>query len=192
MKAKAIFDYFLAFLLLLIFLPVILILILIATIDTAQSGLFIQTRIGKNATPFSIYKIRTMKGNQESDITTNKTHRITPIGNFIRKTKIDEIPQLFNVLLGQMSFVGPRPDVPGYADCLKGEDKLILTVKPGITGPAQLKFKNEEEILNLQDNPKKYNDEILWPEKVKINLEYVKNHSFLLDLKYMLSTLFNF
>lgn len=190
MKTKAVFDFLLALLLLPLVLPLILLLFLIAFVDTGQSGFFIQNRIGKNAKVFKIYKIRTMKGNQESDITTSKTHQLTRIGKFIRNTKLDELPQIFNILLGQMSFVGPRPDVPGYADLLKGDDRIILTVKPGITGPAQLKFRNEEEILNLQQNPVKYNDEVLWPEKVKINVDYVNNWSFAGDLKYMLKTVF--
>jgi len=90
-----------------------------------------------------------------------------------------------------MSFVGPRPDVTGYADQLRDEDRLILKVKPGITGPAQLKFRNEEELLNKQDDPKKFNDEVLWPEKVKINLDYVKNRTFIADMKYLWNTVFN-
>lgn len=190
MRVKNLFDFLLALLLLPFLFPIIFILIILSTVDTGQFGLFTQTRIGKGGKPFLIFKARTMKGDQESDITTLKTHKITAIGNFIRKTKLDELPQLFNVLFGQMSFVGPRPDVPGYADMLKGDDRLMLKVRPGITGPAQLKFRNEEEILNLQNDPKKYNDEVLWPEKVKINLDYVKNRSFGLDLKYIADTLF--
>ncbi|MGB3454273.1 MAG: sugar transferase [Moheibacter sp.] len=190
MAVKNFFDFLLALLLLPFLFPIIFILIILSTVDTAQFGLFTQTRIGKDGKPFLIFKIRTMKGDQESDITTLKTHKITAIGNFIRKTKLDELPQLFNVLFGQMSFVGPRPDVPGYADQLKGDDRLMLKVRPGITGPAQLKFRNEEEILNLQDDPKKYNDEVLWPEKVKINVDYVKNRSFGLDMKYIADTIF--
>lgn len=192
MAVKNLFDFLMALLLLPFLFPIIFILIVLSTVDTAQFGLFTQIRIGKDGKPFLIFKVRTMKGDQESDITTLKTHKITAIGNFIRKTKLDELPQLFNVIFGQMSFVGPRPDVPGYADQLKGEDRLMLTVRPGITGPAQLKFRNEEEILNLQDDPKKYNDEVLWPEKVKINLDYVKNRSFGLDLKYIADTIFKF
>lgn len=190
MAVKNLFDFLLALLLLPFLFPVIFVLIILSTVDTGQFGLFSQIRTGKDGKPFLIFKVRTMKGDQESDITTLKTHKITAIGNFIRKTKLDELPQLFNVIFGQMSFVGPRPDVPGYADQLKGDDRLMLTVRPGITGPAQLKFRNEEEILNLQDDPKKYNDEVLWPEKVKINLDYVKNRNFGLDLKYIADTLF--
>ncbi|MDD3773049.1 MAG: sugar transferase, partial [Weeksellaceae bacterium] len=186
MKLKILFDYLFALLLLPVCLPVIFILILIASIDTGEFGLFRQIRIGKNAKPFYIYKIRTMKGENESSVTSNKTHSITKTGNFIRNSKLDELPQLFNILLGQMSFVGPRPDVPGYADLLQDEDRVILSVKPGITGPAQLVFREEENILEKQENPLQYNDEVLWPEKVKINKTYIQNWSFCTDLKYII------
>ena len=190
MKVKAWFDFLVSLLLFPILLPVLLLLILIATFDTREFGLFTQIRIGKNAKPFSIYKIRTMKGRYESDVTTEKSHHITPIGRFLRSSKLDELPQILNILRGQMSFVGPRPDVPGYADALEGEDRIILTVKPGITGPAQLAFKNEEEILNQQEQPLKYNDEVLWPKKVEINKEYIRNWTFISDLKYIFQTVF--
>ena len=125
-----------------------------------------------------------------SNVTTDRDPRITKIGRFFRKTKIDELPQLINVLKGDMSFVGPRPDVPGYADRLQGEDRIILSVKPGITGPATLKYKNEEEILAKVDNPEKYNDEVIWPDKVRINKEYIKNWSLKRDIIYILKTIF--
>jgi|SRR5690606_27589254 len=191
MKVKSLFDYVLAIILLPVLLPIILLLILIASIDTGQFGMFSQMRVGKNAISFPIYKIRSMKGRSDIAVTTESTHRITPFGRFIRKTKLDETPQIFNILLGQMSFVGPRPDVAGYADLLKGEDRIILNVKPGITGPAQIAFKDEEETLNQVENPLKYNDEVLWPEKVKINKNYVENWSFSKDLNYLVQTIFN-
>lgn len=190
MLIKTIFDYLLAMLMLPILVPVIIILVILSTIDTGEFGLFSQIRVGKGGKFFKIYKIRTMKGKYESDVTTSKTHQITPLGNFIRKTKLDETPQIFNILLGQMSFVGPRPDVPGYADELKGDDRIILSLKPGITGPAQLAFKNEDEELNLQEDPVRYNDEVLWPEKIEINKEYVKNRSFWEDIGYLFKTVF--
>lgn len=187
---KLIFDYLLALGLLPLVLPLILILVLISTIDTNEFGLFVQKRIGKNGTLFSIYKIRSMKGNYEYDITTATTHNITPFGKFLRQTKLDELPQIFNILFNQMSFVGPRPDVPGYADKLQGDDRLILTIKPGITGPAQLAYKDEETILSKQENPLRYNDEVIWPDKVRINKDYIRNWSFLKDITYILKTLF--
>ncbi|MBA5628380.1 sugar transferase [Moheibacter lacus] len=191
MKVKALLDYALAILLLPVLLPIVFILILIATLDTGQFGLFSQIRVGKNAEFFKIFKIRSMKGKHEVDITTEKTHKITWFGQFLRNSKLDETPQIFNILLGQMSFVGPRPDVPGYADQLKDENRIILTVKPGITGPAQIAFQNEEEILNQVENPQRYNDEVLWPEKVRINKSYVENWTFSKDLNYLFQTIFN-
>ncbi len=117
--------------------------------------------------------------------------RITPIGHWLRRTKIDCLSELFNVLIAQMSFVGPRPDVPGYADQLIGADRDILLMKPGITGPASLKYRNEDVLLAQQADPKLYNDTIIWPDKVKINLEYQRNWSLCLDFRLIISTLFH-
>jgi lipopolysaccharide/colanic/teichoic acid biosynthesis glycosyltransferase len=124
-----------------------------------------------------------------SSITAQVSSEITQSGSFFRQYKIDELPQLWNVLIGNMSFVGPRPDVPGYADSLQGDDRLILKLRPGITGPASLKYKYEEEILALQDDPKNYNDEVIWPDKVSINKEYFYQYSFFKDLSYILNTI---
>lgn len=189
MVSKQIFDYFFAIFLGIVFLIPCLIIWIICSIDTKNNGFFSQYRVGKNAIKFKIYKFRTLNGKYESSITSNKM-KISPWGKFLRKYGIDEIPQLINILNGTMSFVGPRPDVEGYADELKGEDRIILNVKPGITGPAQIKYKNEQEILDLQKNPKKYNDEVLWKDKVLINKEYVKNQSLATDIIYILKTIF--
>ena len=116
--------------------------------------------------------------------------RITPLGAFLRKYKLDELPELWNVFIGDMSFVGPRPDVPGYADKLQGKEKDILLLKPGITGPATLKYRNEEELLAQQPNPQQYNDEVIYPDKVRINLDYLKNHTLLGDIQIILQTIF--
>ena len=163
---------------------------IVASIDTKTNGLFIQERIGKGGKPFLVFKIKTMKmvGDTETTVTTSEDDRITKSGLFFRKTKIDELPQLFNVLFGSMSFVGPRPDVAGFADKLKGEDSIILTIRPGITGPASLKYKREEEILASKENPKAYNDEVIWPDKVAINREYIQNWSFKKDIEYIFKT----
>ncbi len=107
----------------------------------------------------------------------------------MRKYKLDELPELWNILIGDMSFVGPRPDVPGYADLLIGDDRLLLSIKPGLTGAASMRFSNEEELLSKQDDPIRFNDEIRYPEKVRINNEYVKNQSFFLDLKIIIYTI---
>ncbi len=169
---------------------VILIAILIATIETKSFGLFRQKRVGKDGKIFNVFKIKTMKPVEGMDttVTTANDMRITKNGKFFRDTKVDELPQLFNVLFGSMSFVGPRPDVEGYADKLEGEESVILSVRPGITGPASLKYRNEEEILAQQDNPKEYNDTVIWRDKVKINKEYIKNWSFRKDIEYILKT----
>ncbi len=189
---KRMFDIFFSGLGLILLLWLIIILWFIASIETKSNGLFFQKRVGKNGTLFSVVKIKTMRDSNSpylTSITALEANRITILGKFIRKLKLDELPQLWNVLCGHMSFVGPRPDVPGYADRLKGEERLILKLRPGITGPASLKYKNEEEILRLQQDPKKYNDEVIWPDKVKINLKYYKNHNIASDLCYILQTL---
>lgn len=190
MWLKSIFDYTLALCTLPFILPLIALLIIIATIDTKDFGLFSQIRVGKNGKLFKIYKIRTMKGSYQSDITTENSHEITTIGSFLRKYKLDELPQLFNILKGDMSFVGPRPDVAGYADKLKGEDRIVLSVKPGITGPAQIAYRNEIDILSKQKDPIYYNDHVIWPDKVKINLEYIKKWTLKGDLNYLIKTIF--
>lgn len=164
-------------------------MIFIATIDTKEFGLFTQNRVGKDGKVFKIYKIRTMRGIQQSTVTT-ASHKITKIGQVLRDYKLDEFPQLINILRGEMSFVGPRPDVVGYADVLEGENRVMLKVKPGITGPAQLKYRNEEEILNKVKDPLAYNDEVLWPDKVRINVDYVKNWTFRKDIYYIYKTIF--
>ena len=116
--------------------------------------------------------------------------RITKLGKFLRKFKLDELPELYNVLINDMSFVGPRPDVPGFADKLDGENKKILELKPGITGPASLFFANEEELLSKVDNPIKYNLEVIYPKKIKINLDYYYNNSIYIDLIIIFKTIF--
>ena len=164
---------------------------IVASIETKSNGFFIQKRIGRNGELFSVLKIKTMKATNEvgTTVTTSSDSRITKIGVFFRKTKIDELPQLLNVLCGTMSFVGPRPDVPGFADELKGEERLILTIRPGITGPASLKYKDEEEILAKQEHPEVYNRETIWPDKVKINLDYIRHWSLKKDIMYIVKTL---
>jgi len=171
---------------------IILVAFILATIDTRKNGFFTQERIGKNGKIFKVIKIRTMRElpGFDTTVTTQRDPRITRLGAVLRKTKIDELPQLINVLLGQMSFVGPRPDVPGYADKLPEEDRrVILSVRPGITGPATLKYRAEEEILATVDDPETYNREVIFPDKVRINREYVENYSFINDLRYIWATI---
>lgn len=145
--------------------------------------LFKQTRIGRNGVPFTIYKLRSIpKGATVPNAW----------GAFLRKSKLDELPQLLNVLKGDMAFVGPRPDVPGYADKLEGADRLILTVKPGITGLASLKYRNEEQLLAQQSHPQDYNDAVIWPDKVRINKWYVTHRTWTMDLTLLFYTFFPF
>lgn len=188
---KRIFDIVFSVIGVIIFLIPIFILVLLASLSTKKLGMFSQIRIGQHGALFKMYKIRTMNVNDDDNfITTKDDSRITLYGKFLRQYKLDELPQLFNVLIGDMSFVGPRPDVVGYADQLKGNDRIILTVKPGVTGPATLKYRNEEEILAQQQNPREYNDAVIWQEKVKMNIEYVKKWSFLGDIKFIIQTIF--
>ena len=155
--------------------------------------IFKQERVGQHGRIFNIYKIRTMKNDGEKNnnfVTTSNDDRILPFGKWLRRTKFDEIVELVNVLKGEMSLVGPRPDVEGYADKLEGEDRKILELRPGITGPASLKYINEEEILAKVDNPQQYNDEVIFPDKVKINLEYYNNRTFWGDVRIIINTIF--
>jgi len=169
---------------------IMLIAWIVATVETKSSGLFMQKRIGKDAKEFVVYKIKTMKPDDtnNSTVTLSNDSRITKSGAFLRRTKIDELPQLFNVLFGSMSFVGPRPDVKGFADELEGEDRVILSIRPGITGPASIKYKNEEELLASVDNPIEYNKNVIWRDKVRINKEYIKNYSLKNDILYIIKT----
>lgn len=190
---KRVFDIFLSLILLIITLPLIFLALLIATVDTRSFGLFVQNRVGRNCRIIKVLKIKTMYDAKpgtisRSSITANINSEISASGSYLRKYKIDELPQLFNVLFGSMSFVGPRPDVPGYADKLEGDDAVILSIRPGITGPASIKYKNEEAILSTKQDPQNYNDIVVWPDKVRINIDYINNYSFLGDIKYILKT----
>ncbi|MGB1269917.1 MAG: sugar transferase [Flavobacteriaceae bacterium] len=190
---KRLFDFSLALLGIVSLWWILCGLVLIATIDTRKFGLFSQSRIGYLGNEFLIFKIRTMQENSTitTHVTTSEDPRITNFGRFLRKYKLDELPQLINVLMGNMSLVGPRPDVAGFADKLTGDDRIILSVKPGITGLASLYFRNEEDILAQQTNPLEYNKRIIWPKKVDINKDYIINYSFKTDLNILFKTLFN-
>ena len=176
---KRIFDIVFSLLGLLIFGWILLILWFLATIDTKSNGFFFQERIGQFGKIFKIVKLKTIHP---------KTEIISQLGSFLRKSKLDELPQFWNVILGDMSFVGPRPDLAGYYDVLEGENRKILELKPGLTSLASIKYANEEEILGLQDNPLVYNDTVIFPDKVRMNLDYCYNHSFLGDVKIILKT----
>ena len=171
---KRLFDLSVSLIGLIVLFPVLIVASVLVKTSSEGSVFFMQPRIGRCGGVFKMIKFRSMKVIQSSDstISVKGDFRITKFGAFLRKYKIDELPQLFNVLIGDMSIVGPRPDVSGYADKLEGESVLILELRPGITGPASLKYANEEEILSLQENPVKYNHEIIYPDKVKLHLDY--------------------
>ncbi len=188
-KTKRIFDVVLVLVLFPILIIPILVLVIAATIDTKKCGVFSQLRVGQHAKLFRIYKIRTLR--EEEHRLGHLEKSATSLGKYLRKTKLDELPQLYNVFIGDMSFVGPRPDIQGFADKLKGEDRIILKVKPGITGEATLKYKDEERVLERQKDPEHYNRTIIWVDKVKINKNYVKNYSFYLDLTLILKSTLN-
>ena len=153
--------------------------------------LFRQKRVGKNGKLFTMYKFRTMLSDPVKGVSVSAAEksRITPLGSKLRKYKLDELPELWNVLTGDMSFVGPRPDVPGYADVLTGDSRSILKLRPGITGPASLKYRNEEDLLEKIDNKIEYNNNVIYPDKIRINLYYYKNYSFIKDLQMILCTI---
>ncbi|MBR6757376.1 MAG: sugar transferase [Bacteroidaceae bacterium] len=189
---KYLFDRVVSLLGLLFLWPVLLIVALLIMIKMPGGPVFFkQKRVGRYGKLFTMYKFRSMTvAHTGSSVSVAGESRITPLGAKLRKYKLDELPELWNVLIGDMSFVGPRPDVPGYADKLQGEDRLILQLRPGITGPASLKYANEEELLAQVDNPQRYNDEIIFPDKVKINLDYYYNRSFVGDIKLIFQTIF--
>ena len=177
--------------LIVLFLPLLVIAILIK-LDSKGPVFFMQTRIGKDGKPFRICKFRTMTHQSEGDsVTVAGDLRVTRIGHWLRHSKVDCLTELINVFIGQMSLVGPRPDVPGYADQLQGDDRRILQLHPGITGPASIKYRNEEELLAQQAYPKWYNDNVIWPDKVKINLDYLDNWSFFGDIRLIFQTVFH-
>lgn len=167
----------------------LLIALLIRLLDGAPV-LFCQRRVGKNGELFVMHKFRTMsEGNDGTTVTVAGDNRITKLGAFLRRTKLDELPELWDVFVGKMSMVGPRPDVPGYADKLQGEDREILSLRPGITGPATLKYRDEETLLTQVENPHQYHDEVIYPDKVRLNRYYLRHYSFFLDLKIIFATL---
>lgn len=191
MSLKIIFDRVASFFGLLVLWPVLLVVAFLIKIKMPGGPvLFTQKRVGKDGKLFTMYKFRSMTvGHGGSSVSVAGESRITPLGAKLRKYKLDELPELWNVLIGDMSFVGPRPDVPGYADRLQGEDRKILQLKPGITGSASLKYRNEEELLAKQDDPVRYNDEVIFPDKVRINLDYLEHWSFWLDMKIIIYTI---
>lgn len=191
MWLKWIFDRVIALIGLIVLLPVFLVVGILIKIKMPDGPiLFRQKRVGKGGRIFTMVKFRSMVvSHSGSSVSVAGESRIPPLGAKLRKYKLDELPELWNVLIGDMSFVGPRPDVPGFADKLVGEEREILQLRPGITGPASLKYRNEEEILASVDDPIRYNAEVIYPDKVRINLDYLRHWSFARDLKYIVQTL---
>lgn len=186
------FDFLLALLGLFFLSPLIVGLSVWVYLKEGAPVFFLQERVGQYGRLFKVVKFRTMSlSNDTNPITVSNDSRITPLGAFLRRYKLDELPQLLNVLKGEMSFVGPRPDVPGYADKLEGEERAILFLRPGITGPATLAFRNEEELLSKVSDPKRYNNEVIFPRKVQLNLQYLRQVSLFYDLKIIFATVFN-
>jgi lipopolysaccharide/colanic/teichoic acid biosynthesis glycosyltransferase len=190
LRCKRAFDVLLAAFAFVVSAPVCAVAVVAATLDTRQWGIFAQTRIGRDGVPFRVFKIRTMRTlpAHTTTVTTVADPRITTLGGVLRRFKLDELPQLVNVLRGEMSFVGPRPDVAGFADTLTGPDRCILSVPPGITGPASLAFRHEEQLLATAEDPERYNREVIWPEKVRLNREYVQSWSLRRDLRCIIDT----
>ncbi len=188
---KRIFDFTVAFIGLVALSPLIAFVALIVRITSPGPVLFIQQRVGRYGKLFRCYKFRTMFTGADAlgSITKAEDSRITNVGRVLRHYKLDELPQLWNVLTGKMSFVGPRPDVPGYIDCLDGNDCQILELLPGITGPATLIFNDEAELLKEVNDQKVFNDHVIYPEKVRINLSYMEKGSFFKDIGYIIATL---
>lgn len=182
-KTAALFGLILLFPLLLV------VAILIRMKMPGGPVIFRQQRVGRHGQLFTIYKFRTMTiGHLGSSVSVAGEARITPLGAVLRRYKIDELPELWNVLKGDMSLVGPRPDVPGYADKLTGDDREILLLRPGITGPASLKYRNEEELLATVDNPQEYNDTVIYPDKIRLNRYYLHHYSFWKDIQMIICT----
>lgn len=188
---KRIFDIIVSLVGLLLVSPILLIISILIKLTMPGPVFFRQQRTGRYGKLFMIVKFRSMVVNEDSNTTSVLgDNRITPLGAILRKYKLDELPELWNVLKGDMSLVGPRPDVPEFTDRLKGKEMDILQLRPGITGPATLKYSNEERLLAEVDNPQEYTDEIIWPDKVRMNLDYYNNRSLVKDIQIIFRTIF--
>ncbi len=194
MYIKIIFDRLMALIGLLMLWPVLAVVAVLVRVRMPGGPvIFRQKRVGRGGRLFTMYKFRSMTvGHGGSSVSVAGESRITPLGAKLRRYKLDELPELWNVLVGDMSFVGPRPDVPGYADNLTGDDREVLRLRPGITGPASLKYRNEEELLARQPDPQRYNDEVIFPDKVRINRYYLHHYSFIKDIEMIFATVLGF
>lgn len=190
MMLKWLFDRVVSLIGLLFLWPVLVVVAILIKIKMPGGpAFFTQKRVGRNGKLFTMHKFRSMTvSHSGSSVSVAGEARITPLGATLRKYKLDELPELWDVLIGNMSFVGPRPDVPGYADQLKGDDRRVLELRPGITGPASLKYRDEEELLAKVENPIEYNDTVIYPDKVRINLYYLDHYSFVKDIQMIICT----
>ena len=188
---KRIFDIILSLFGLIILLPFMLIIAIFIKLDSKGPVFFKQLRVTKNGREFKIFKYRTMRvgSDKYSQITVGKDDRITKIGSFLRKYKLDEIPQLINVLIGDMSLVGPRPEVPKYVALYTDEQKEILKVRAGITDYASIEFSNENDLLALEEDPEKAYIKKVMPKKIELNKKYISEISMLTDIKIILLTI---
>lgn len=190
---KRLFDITASFFGILILSPLFIFISLWVGLSSKGGVFYKQIRVGKNNKDFKLYKFRSMRVNSDKQgllTVGSKDSRITKAGYFIRKYKIDELPQLFNVLKGDMSFVGPRPEVRRYVDLYSEEQMKVLSVRPGITDPASIKYRNENDILSSESNPEQYYIQHIMPDKLKINIDYINNRTFVKDIKIIFQTIF--
>ena len=208
MILKWLFDRIIAFFGLLFLWPVLLVVAIMVKVKMSGGpAFFVQKRVGKGGKLFDCHKFRTMTVNHNgSTVSVAGDSRITPFGAILRHYKLDELPGLWDVLIGTMSFVGPRPDVPGYADKLAGDDRDVLKLRPGITGPATLKYRLEDEMISdyvakkqaegdirpIQEIATEYNDNVIYPDKVRLNCYYYRQYSFIKDIEMIFATVFGF
>lgn len=189
MACKRAFDILCSFLGLTVLSPVLLVVSVLVAVTSPGGVFFRQERIGKDGKPFRIFKFRSMrKDNAGLKITTGNDSRITPVGRFLRKSKIDELPQLINVLAGDMSFVGPRPEVADYVNLYTPYQRQVLLVRPGITGLASIRFRNENDLLTASDDPNRTYVEQIMPRKIDLDLEYIPHASVFYDIKLIFQT----
>lgn len=189
---KRIFDFLASLFGIIIISPILIIVAIAIKVDSKGPVMFLQKRVGRYGNPFYIYKFRTMVTDAEklgTQITVGKDNRITKVGSFLRKYKIDELPQLFNVLKGDMSLVGPRPEVPRYVELYSEEERRVLEVRPGITDLASLRYKDENDILGKVENPEDYYINVIMKDKLKLNLEYIEKSNLIFDISLILKTI---
>ena len=189
---KRLFDLVLSICGILFLLPFFIIVSVLIKLDSPGGIIFKQTRVTKGGKEFKIFKFRTMRPDTEKQgqITIGADNRITSVGNFLRKTKLDELPQLFNIVMGDMSFVGPRPEVPKYVAMYNKNQKEILNVRAGITDYASIYFSNESEILGKQKEPETFYIEKIMPYKIELNKKYIKEAGLITDIKIIFLTIF--